>query len=357
VLLLTRSTVEEEAIKAVGICFSREEVKQVFLRYKSELTIRDETGSVSISEDFLHAVRSRLAGLRLSEIEIRECLAWLPPAPESLNIIILPDFSRRIIDEVNNPQQIENDLELLNQIWETFKGVTRLKMDSHDRLIVDVTDEDQAGGKFRNLANDLIFDLSTHRGQSNRLYFDRVGSLYTERTSQLYELARDRPLGADYWYYFNRKLSRQIRKSTLFESYRNLVIILTDGYLEAQSDARTGVWDYTGDYIKRQSVCNRMRDGQSVAEALRYQINSIPDCMDHYPELEVLVLEITERREGSVQERTDRGTPCDYEILKRMWSDWFTLLEIRNTDRDFFIARNDATKLTKERIERFIKEG
>jgi hypothetical protein len=78
----------------------------------------------------------------------------------SLNIIVIPDLSRRITDTIENPKQIENDLVVLNTIWSSFVEYSKLKQDTKDKLIVDVTDIDQAKGQFSSIANQLQFDLS-----------------------------------------------------------------------------------------------------------------------------------------------------------------------------------------------------
>ena len=93
-------------------------------------------------------------------------------------MIVIPDLSRRITDTLNNPSQIEHDKTVFKAVWNTFVEYSKLKQDSKDRIIVDVTDIEQARGQFGNIANQLQFDLSTHSGKSNRLYFTHILYLY-----------------------------------------------------------------------------------------------------------------------------------------------------------------------------------
>ncbi|MDR1182272.1 MAG: hypothetical protein LBL13_09895 [Bacteroidales bacterium] len=336
-----------KAINELNQCENKEQVKSTFDKYKEVLTIINDKNEREIDKNFLKFVREKLASFNLSEDEINTCKSWLPPAPTSLNLIIVPDLSRRIIDSVNNPDQIINDTIILNHIWNVFEKHTRLKKNSRDRLIVDVTDEEQATGRFRTLANNLIFDLSEHKKeQTNRLYFtDSIRNRYTESIKQLYGLAKRNPLGADYFKYFKDKLLRHIQKSTLFDNYKNVLIIITDGYLESEENL------YTGGYNRRNNVARAIQQGRPIAEALNGL--RIPNTNQNFPTLEVLILEITERRPGSIEEPYDDGTSEDYDILKALWSDWFRRMQIRN-DNDFFIRRNDATKLTKEAINGFL---
>jgi hypothetical protein len=327
----------------LSTCKSQEDVRVVFDRCKKDFT----TFNGDIDEYFLQVIRDKLDGFNLNDKEIAECILWLP-TPTSLNLIIVPDLSKRIVDEINNPDQISNDTVILNYIWTEFENHTKFKIDSRDRLIVDVTDKDQAIGQFRTLANNLIFDLSEHKGKINRLYFDdtTVRARYSKNIKQLYELAKSHPSGADYWNYFRHDLSKHIQKSTLFNNYRNVLIIITDGYLETEKVL------YTGDWTTRNFLAEKIKKKYSEEEILNRI--KIPDIAQKFPMLEVLMLEVYKRTKYSPQEPKDKGTSEDYNILSVLWSDWFKRLEIKNVNEKFFIYRNNATQLTKDEIDKFI---
>jgi hypothetical protein len=346
IYFITRPSLQSLAIKELQICYNLEDVKQCWYKYKSDL---------SQDVEFLAETRNRLASFNLSENEIQNCKSWLPQPPTSINLIIVPDLSLRITDTINNPDQIKNDTSLLNAIWSNFVTQTKLKMDSKDRLIVDVTDAGQAGGSFRTVANDLIFDLSENKGKSNRLYFDKIGSRFNQNVSKLYTLASKQPIGADYHYYFEQRLPKNIKKSTLKDNYRNILIIITDGYLESQDAQRTGIWAYTGTFSERKFVSNQLRNGKSYNEALGI-LKPIPDCTTHFPDLEILVIEVNPRTKPSEQEKVDVGTVNDFTILKSQWTNWFKLLGVKNANSEFFIRRNDATQITQKQIGDFLKQ-
>jgi hypothetical protein len=345
---LTKPSLQSTAISEVRSSFGKEAVKANWEKYKSEL---------SSDEDFILEVRNKLSSFGMTESEIAECKKWLPAPPESINLIIVPDLSGRITDTINNPSQINSDTILLNHIYKTFENIVRLKTNSKDRLMVDVTGADQVQGQFRILANNLVFDLSSHKNKSNILYFDQIQNQFNENVSQMYSLAKVQPQGADYWYYLNRNFQGNIKKSTLYDNYRNLLIIITDGYLEAQDNSKTGVAFYTGGYNQRLQVSNKLKQGIPVNEAITSVVSSIMDCSQHYPNVEALVLEVNTRKAFSPQEPNDPGTPRDYDILKKLWVDWFNTLEIKNAESDFFNERLDATDLTKKKIEKFISKA
>ncbi|MDB5122434.1 MAG: hypothetical protein JWP94_563 [Mucilaginibacter sp.] len=345
IYLLIRPSAESLAIDDLKNTGNMADVQASWDKHKNEL---------GDDEAYVTEVKNKLYSFHLTDQQTQDCLTWLPKPPESLNLIVVPDLSGRINDETNNPGQTGNDMLLLNQAWRSFESVSRLKMNSGDRLIVDVTGGNQAAGQFRSVADRLIFDLSGFKDKSNKLFFEAKHDQFQTQIAQLYHLAQQDPQGADYWSYFNHDLKRNIRLSTLFSSYRNLLIILTDGYLEAQTKEATGTALYTGSYGQRLTVFNKLRAGYAITDAVA-DITPIMDCTDHFKGLEVLVLEVHSRHRVSVQEPRDPGTPRDFDILRKLWTDWFKKLEVKNAGDDFFNERLDATELSRQKIKDFIQ--
>ena len=329
VYILTIKSTLTKAREELAVCFNVDDVKKSWDKYKEKLTT---------NEEFVAEVKIKLGSFNLSEPQIIEVKNWLPLAPQSLNVIVVPDLSRRIVDPYNNPDQIKNDTILLNYVWQVFKEAVNQKTDSKDRLLVDVTDGGQAGGNFRKIANNMIFDLSTHKRKRNLLYFNQQGHKYEDNIDSLYQLSKH-PLGADYKEYFCRNLEQHIKKNTLFDDYRNVLIIVTDGYLESQKTL------YTGSLPLHDQMCQLIKSGQGLDQVFAQTKLKIAPCDVDLSNLEVLILEVNERQVG-------KG--CHFEILKKCWKDWFKAMKVNNTDKNFFIQRNDATDLTKQRIRDFI---
>ena len=312
-------------------CKNIEEVRLCWSKHENNL---------SQNEDFAKAVREKLNLLTVSDSQLVKINEWLLKPPTYLNIILVPDLSRRIIDTFNNPDQIKNDTTLLNCVWNSFVKNVKLKSDSKDRLIVDITDPSQAVGNFRNIANDLIFDLSTHKGQSNTLFFKKQGDKFSRNINTLYSMSKNRPQGADYWLYFKDDLTKRIQKNTIFENYRNLVVIVTDGYLESETQYYTGYLDL------HNSICRDLKSGGKIENIFESRKLKIEPLNLNLSNLEVLILEVNER---------NVGIGCHYEILKKYWKDWFVAMKVKNANSDFFIQRNNATDLSKKNIEEFIR--
>ncbi len=330
IYLITRPSTQSKAIKELEISFNKKDIEMVWYKYKADL-FQDE--------EFVFETRTKLTSLNLTEEEIKECNGWLPPAPTSINLIIVPDLSRRIIDTLNNPNQISNDIFVLETIYKSFVDYSKLKQDSKDRLIVDVTDIDQAKGQFEEVANNLQFDLINHKGKSNRLYFTIDKEKQFEASiRKMYRLAKEKPLGADYRFYLRRYLINHLKKPTLFDNNINKFIIITDGYLEAQGKpADTKIYGLESSLYQAVSVGN-------ILDVIRSKGLNIPKVDIDLSNTDILVCEVNERKNG-------KG--FDFEILKTYWEDWFNRM---NAKKVVFIQHEQANELTAKIINEFVSK-
>jgi hypothetical protein len=346
IYLLTRPSLQSKAIEQIQVCGNINDVKSIYERYKFDLLEADENGNKIVALEFQDAVREKLNSFNLNDEELIKCLEWITPSKTSLNVIIIPDLSRRIIDTLNNPNQIDNDIMVLNTIWNSFVEYSKLKQDTKDKLMVDVTDIDQAKGQFSSIANKLQFDLSSHKGKSNRLYFtDEKNKQFQSAVNELYKSAKDKPLGADYIFYFRRHLVNHLKKPTLYDNYINKVIIITDGYLELEERQDYGAgsrWNYTEINSKLYSSVNNGNIKNTITSlSLNIPIINKID-LNH---TDILVCEVFEKKSGKTK---------DFEILKAYWEDWFERMSA-NPSKIKFIQREQASDITKKRIAEFFK--
>ena len=335
IYLITKPSLLNTAINQIQICNNINDVKIVFEKYKFDLLETDENGHKIVSKEFQNAARNKINSFNPNEDEIIDCIKWLPPEKTNINIIVIPDLSKRIIDNDNNPDQTRNDSLVLNTIWQSFVEYSKFKQDTKDKLIIDVTDKYQADGQFSKIANSLQFDLSLHKGKSNRLYFTKDKEVqYNKGINSLYEYAISNPLGADYLFYFNRHLINHLQKPTLFDNYINKVIIITDGYLEI------------GNGMVYTKITPELKKSPNISytKKLIYNLGlNIPIAQIDLSNTDILVCEVNERKSGM---------KIDFEILKAYWENWF---ENMNAHKSVIIQREQATNLTKDRIKIFLK--
>lgn len=335
---LTRPSKQSIAIQKLETCYNQEDVKILWYENKDDL-YKDEI--------FLTNVRDKLSSFNLVDSELKKCQEWLPKPPSNLNIIVVPDLSRRIIDALNNPEQIENDKIILKNIRESFEKITMLKMNSKDKLTVTITDTEQAKGRFKNVADELTLDLSSHKNKSNRLYYnDYKKKKFNSSIDSLYLLAKSKPVGADYAFFVRRHLVKYIKKSTLYNSYINKVIFITDGYIEAEkksADTKIGYYRSSRKGFRRE-LEKAVMSGNVIEVINKYKYN-IPASAD-LTDVQVLVCEINERKEGA---------GYDYEILNSYWKDWFLNMNVSESDFNF-IERNPSSDFTLKQIDEFIQK-
>lgn len=328
VFLITRPSKQSIAINEIETAFNKKEIEMIWYKYKSDL-YQDE--------EFLKEIRTKLSKLNLSEDDINECRNWLPPAPTNINLIVIPDLSRRIIDTVNNPNQIKNDIMVMQTIWKSFVSVSKFKQDTKDKLIIDVTDIDQAKGQFGMVANNLQFDLSNHKGKSNILFFTTEKEKQFETSiKKMYQLAQENPLGADYRFYLRRYLINHIKKPTIFENYTNKIVIITDGYLEAEGKPAD---------TKIKGLENLLHQSVNIGNTLEIITSkglNIPKVDIDLSNSEILICEVNERKNG-------KG--FDFEILKTYWEDWLNRMHAKKI---VFLQREQANDLTSKKVSEFI---
>lgn len=152
----------------------------------------------------------------------------------------------------------------------------------------------------------------------------------------MYESAKQKPLGADYLLYFKRNLIDRIKKSTLFDNYKNKVIIITDGYLETEELTYTKLTSQLYDAVKVTGNAKR---------AIKDLELTLPEAQGlDLSDTDILVCEVTER---------EKGKKKDFEILKAYWEDWLSRMKAHEIS---FIQKEQATKKTEEKIKEFIKD-
>ncbi len=323
-LFLLIPSAKSSAMRKLKNCNTATEVKEVWM------SCREDLGG---DETFLAGVREKLNSLKLSDGEVKACRSWLPPPPVSLNLILVPDLSRRL---QNIPGQMNRDTAILNMVWASFREFSRLRKNTRDRLVVDVTEEEQASGHFSAVADRLHFDLSGHKGKSNRLFFTpALDKEFYAGIRDLYGMALSRPLGADYHFYFNRNLEENLMKSDLMTTWVNRVVLITDGYLEPEDRGALTVIE-----AKKELLYKAVDEGR-IEEVIRQEKLGIPPLKLDLSETDVLICEIKERESGKRH---------DFDILRTYWNRWLKDMKVH----DCRIIEQKRMEIMRKTIHQFI---
>lgn len=305
--LLIQPSAVDKAIKELRGAKDYGQVKSLWIDHKSEL---------SSNIKWIAAVQGQLSNMSLQSQQQEDLSTWFP-VKTYLNVVILPDLSGRLVTE---PHPIENDKVVIDYIWQAFresvsKSYRLYGENTKDRLMVDITREREL--ELKTLASKLIVDCSETQ-KPTIPYLTGVETSFHQAVDQAYSIGSQQIHGADYYKYINENLNGRRVPSSPFVKYRNIVIILTDGYLETTKDPSKPLVPqifYTGEPIQLYNLRKGRREKKSWNEILPAQHLPIMNIKPSSPNLkdwEVIILQVYDRDNG------------DLEILEKLWSDWLT---------------------------------
>jgi hypothetical protein len=230
-----------------------------------------------------------------------------------LHMVVLLDLSDRIDPtRVESRHQADIDRQILGKVVTAFVEEVRRKryVFSRDSLQVHVAPQPiEYRGDLVAMADGLRIDVKTLPLRDRRSEVHRLQAEMVKQVDRLYSMAtRERHLvGADLWSFFRNNLEDLLPCSTADENRRNVLVVLTDGYLDFDEPVQR----------------SRPRQGSrtSYMQVARYRGNDlgllltpahglIPARSDALRCIEVLVLEMRERRVG------------DRDVLQAYWSKW-----------------------------------
>jgi hypothetical protein len=265
---------------------------------------------------------------------------------EHFNMMIVPDLSNRI-DSNNKPKPV-SDLEIigivLNCIEDGYLKSQGRRMNQKDRFQLLFTNQTLINKHSVN-TNDMLLDFSQFDKQRERIdYINDRGSngsfsadldRMKKQTEKIYSSAREDFDGADIWSFMKNLNASEIKTSGSIKAvrtadgkefeneYRNVIILLTDGYIEAgrypnnqmcPSLSEKRIASFRTDF-------NRKGSGRSIEEFFNDEGYGITPV--HNPllqEVEVIVMELDDRSVDKSGNATQDVS--DMEIIKTFWSDW-----------------------------------
>lgn len=263
--------------------------------------------------------------------------------PLQINISILLDLSDRIDPNLVTyiPSQNERDIEIIKVIAE------ELKKDMVERGAY------LAKGKLRVLfspapnepeinfiAEQMSIDLSDKDPKEKKIIFKSLPGSLVANAEKIYNLAIKNAKwdGADLWRFFKNKVKDYCVDSN--DSYRNILIILTDGYVYHKNSVN--IVDNRSTYILPKLFMNYgLRGNPNWEEVFEKKDLGMISTRNDLKDLEVLVLEVN----PSTKNRDDE------DIIRKYLSKWFNEMGIS----DYKIYNTDLPQYTQKRVRDFLK--
>jgi hypothetical protein len=172
--------------------------------------------------------------------------------------------------------------------------------------------------------------------------------------SRINGVAARQNFGADIWTYFNEGIDDKRvladengisdQNNTYINTYRNVLILTTDGYIEA------GIYDKGFDLSKTRIdnfrtayLASGQRDLQGFFKKNK-QFRVTPVQNEHLKNLEVLVMELYDRSRSKGGAATVQ--PTDMEIIKLFWTDWLQQSKVKRFElHPYANSKDEAEKI------------
>lgn len=234
--------------------------------------------------------------------------------PQPLNLSVYLDLSDRLIRDLQ-PCQTYRDTAIINHLVDYFItkniGPALIKKENRDKMKVFFypTPND---GEISILAKGLSVDMETMKPAERGDAIDNMRETFRNNLRQIYEetIREKNWIGCDIWDFFS---SKRIDNLCVKNDARNIVVILTDGYIFAENNKIKDGKAYS--YILPQTLAV---DGSSLIDRRQGDLSG--------KGLEVLMLEINPYQ------------PNQRDKMVKVLKDWFNAMGIEK----FEVAETDA---------------
>ena len=264
---------------------------------------------------------------------------------KQLNITILLDLSDRIEPSKypSKPEHFERDIEIVNYFTEIFKKDMEQKgafmANGKMKVIFSPRPPDE---EINQKASELSVDLSrTENTKEKKQIFDNVSSNFRKNLNEIYSKTietKNYP-GSDIWRFFKNDVADYAISEN--DDYRNILVILTDGYLfhEASKD-KEGNRSMS---LLPKDVKNNGFRSNHWKEKFKEGDYGYITTRDDLENLDILVLEIN----PAPQDKDDE------DVIKAYLSKWFDEMNVN----EYELYNSDLPQYTKTRIDKFISNG
>jgi hypothetical protein len=275
-----------------------------------------------------------------SDTKEKEEVSSKNPAAEDYNISILLDLSDRISLQKNpNPtmEYYQRDLGYIKSVSEAFTQHLKAKRirQINDKMQLFFNPE-PLDPTINSISEKLRIVIDKNNASKDLL--NSINSNYASQTSKIYESAiKDNNfIGSDIWSFFDTKVKDQCIEN----GNRNILVILTDGYMFYESTVVTEANRTT--YITPELIRKNGLNTQNWEQKFKDQDFGFIKAGDDLSDLEVLVLGIN----------PNRNNPYEEKVIKAYWTKWFIEMKVKR----FEIKNADLPSNMEKIIQDFILE-
>lgn len=281
-----------------------------------------------------------------------QSISNLKPSEKQLNVNILWDLSDRIDNSVSpaSPPHFERDIEIIKSISEAFKNDMQkkgaYKSKSKIRVFFTPPPSDAA---INTIAHNLSYDLSSFTGdganKKKKEAYDSITKKFSNNALQIYNLTLQNNKGkkqwdgSDIWRFFKNDVKDYCIEPN--NNYRNILIILTDGYIY-HKDSRDKRGNRSA-YILPETL-KSFRNNPDWRSSFDKGDYGLITTRNDLQDLEVLVLEITPSKEYK----------NDEDFIKAYLGKWFEEMGIYKAN--YACHNSDLPDYIGKKIEQFLNK-
>lgn len=262
------------------------------------------------------------------------------PVAENYNISILLDLSDRISLQKNpNPtmEYYERDLGYIKSVSEAFTQHLKTKrirqIDDKMQLFFN---PEPLNPEINSISKNLR--IAIDKNNVSKDFLNSINANYASKTSKIYDSAikDDHFIGSDIWNFFDTKVKDQCVEN----DYRNILIVLTDGYMFHENSITTE--GNRTSYITPKLIQKNGLNTSEWKKKFDEQDFGFIKVNDDLSNLEVLVLGIN----------PEKNNPYEEKVIKAYWTKWFTEMNIKH----FEIKNADLPSNMEKIIQDFIQK-
>ena len=261
---------------------------------------------------------------------------------EQLNLTVLLDLSDRVEPTKHpaSPEHADRDIEIVRYLTQLFKNNMEEKgaYRANDKMKVIFSPRPQ-DSEINSIASRLNVDLSKMaNAQEKKQVFDSIEETFTQNLRSIYDetIETKNYPGSDIWRFFkNDVVDYAVERDP---AYRNVLIILTDGYLY-HKDSRA-VEGSRSAYMTPQRLSAQGLRSSNWREKFEEGNYGYIATRDDLENLDILVLEIN----------PTASHKSDEDVLKAYLAKWFEEMKVNK----FNLYNSDLPEYTKGRIDEFL---
>ena len=234
----------------------------------------------------------------------------------NLNISILLDLSDRIDPKKysnNSMEFYKRDLGYISNIADNFiNHLKSKKVRQIDDKIQIFFNPEPNNPEINSISKKLKYSIS--KNNISQKIYSEIKKSYTDDVSQIYDLAiaDNNYVGSDIWRFFQNK----VEDYCIEKDYRNILIILTDGYMyhietKIKEDNRTS-------YLTSKLISNNELNKPNWNEKVIDENFGFLKSNENLSNLDILVIGLN----------PDSKKPYELDIMKKYWENWFIEMNV-----------------------------